>query len=89
MKTILIWCMLDNMFWQYDIYPKWELGFEVATKVEDIRDQLMYQLALQFGMCSYPSYETFVEYIKDKFSDVVKWDDEKENWIDIYTGGAL
>jgi len=90
MKTVLIWCMLDNMFRQYDGHTRRELEYKVASRVEDIRDQLMYKLALQFGMdCRYPSYETFVEYVNNHFTDMVKWDEEKENWVDIYTGDAL
>lgn len=88
MKTILIWCMLDNMFGQYDGHTKREPEYKVASRVEDIRDQLMYQLAITAGL-NYPSYEMFVKYIIKNFPDVVKWDEEKENWIDAYTGEVL
>lgn len=88
MKTILIWCMLDNMFGQYDGYTKREPEYKVASRVEDIRDQLMYQLATNAGL-NYPTYEMFVKYIIKNFPDVVKWDEEKENWIDVYTGEVL
>ena len=88
MKTILIWCMLDNMFGQYDGHTKREMEYKVASRVEDIRDQLMYQLATNSGL-NYPTYEMFVKYIIKNFPDVVKWDKEKENWIDTYTGEVL
>lgn len=89
-RIILTWCALDNMFRQYDGHTKREPEYQVAIKVEDIRDQLMYRLALQFRLdCCYPSYETFVEYTNNHFTDMVKWDKEKEKYIDIYTGEAL
>ena len=87
-RIILTWCSLDNMFGQYDGYTKREMEYKVASKVEDIRDQLMYQLADCFGL-NYPAYEMFVEYINNHFADMVKWDKEKENWIDAFTGEVL
>ena len=87
-RLILTWCSLDNMFWQYDGYTKREMEYKVASKVEDIRDQLMYQLADCFGL-NYPTYEMFVEYINNHFADMVKWDKEKENWVDVFTGEVL
>lgn len=87
-RLILTWCSLDNMFGQYDGYTKREPEYKVAKRVEDIRDQLMYQLANCFGL-SYPTYEMFVEYINNHFADMVKWDKEKENWVDVFTGEVL
>ena len=87
-RLILTWCSLDNMFGQYDGYTKREPEYKVAKRVEDIRDQLMYQLATCFGL-NYPTYEMFVEYINNNFADMVKWDKEKENWVDVFTGEVL
>lgn len=87
-RIILTWCSLDNMFGQYDRYTKREPEYKVAKRVEDIRDQLMYRLATCFGL-NYPSYEMFVEYINNHFADMVKWDKEKENWVDVFTGEVL